>query len=178
MTPSCAQPRCLPPSVPFTKGSCVHPPRAYPPGTTLDPPKLSPIVLSCTRKSHSALCQPTDPAGLSLSPPPPPGPCAPLHPCSAGALQAGPTLCCCRCPDDGTAGCAGAGLPLRASSHLPGPPSPHTQSHRPGGGRRDGDTGAGVRTPSHPSRLHSQILPGTGGSCWGWGFSPPTSGSA
>lgn len=25
---------------------------------------------------------------------------------------------------------------------------------------------------------HSQPLPGTGGSCLGWGFSPPTSGSA
>lgn len=34
------------------------------------------------------------------------------------------------------------------------------------------------RSPYHPSRPPSQILPGTGGSYWGWGFSLPISGSA
>lgn len=35
-----------------------------------------------------------------------------------------------------------------------------------------------MRSPYRPGRLRSRILPGTGGSCWGWGFFPPTSGSA
>lgn len=76
---------------------------------------------------------------------------------------------------------AGAGPTLGASRPRP-PPRPCRPRFRSPHERKEHggtETRARVlRSPYHPGRPPSRVLPGTGGSCWGWGFSPPTSGSA
>lgn len=92
------------------------------------------------------------------------------------------TLSCstsiCGCPGGGRAELVSTGLALRGSHPLS--QATYALNSKPTGKEEPFGRGtwAGVEKPPPPHRPHSQTLPGTSGSCWGWGFSPSTSGSA
>ena len=128
----CCQPRCLPRLGSFYEGGPVpilHRPSVCGGLSHLAPPWLlqSSALLSHPQGSHSASCEPTCPRGTEPLPEATPTPASGSG--SEGALRPGPALGACRCPEDCRAEPAGAGLPLRAFWHLPGPPLLHTQSH-------------------------------------------------
>lgn len=177
----CPQPRCLPPSAPFMRGvpcpsstgllSAV----AFP---TWPHPGSFKAQLCCPilREAILPLVSPPAPTELSPSPRPPrlppPAP-APREPCTLGQPW----------EPAGAQRIAELNLPgLACLLELPGTFPGHLCFTLKATGRRgrhrDGDVAAGVRRPYHPGRLRGPLLPGTGGSCWGLGFSPPTSGSA
>lgn len=134
---------------PFTEGSCLHP---HMPSACSDLATWH--HLDCWKLSSAALS-----SGSCGATPPPPLASAPSSLSRSMGAPAGRAR-------------GSAGLNLAQCLELPSPSPGHLcpTLKAPGrsGGRGHGDS----------SGSHSQTLPGTAGSYWGWGFSPPTSGSA